>query len=93
MLEPSSLPFKLEEMPNVFTQFRQQVENHKLKFASPIEAPSTISPLPKNITKLADISTAPNKAIFSGGESRALMHLKQYFDRHLPDTYKKTRNQ
>jgi len=96
MLDPSSLPFQLEEMPNVFTQFRQQVERHKLKFASPIDAPSTIPPLPiniKNITKLADISTASNKAIFSGGESRALIHLEQYFERRLPDTYKKTRNQ
>jgi len=96
MLDPSSLPFQLEEMPNVFTQFRQQVERHKLKFTSPIDAPSTIPPLPiniKNITKLADISTASNKAIFSGGESRALIHLEQYFERRLPDTYKKTRNQ
>ena len=39
MLDPQSLPFLPEGMPDIFTQFRQQVEKHKLRFAMPVDAP------------------------------------------------------
>jgi deoxyribodipyrimidine photo-lyase len=96
MIAPQSLPFKPEQMPDVFTQFRQQVEKQKLRFANPVEAPARVPPLPMGIEAL-DQSTyfdAPTtKKSFLGGESRALLHIDQYFDRRLPDTYKQTRNQ
>jgi deoxyribodipyrimidine photo-lyase len=96
MLDPQYLPFKLDQMPDVFTQFRQQVEKQKLKFADPIAAPSRTPPLPigiKAISQVSYLETQFDKKSFLGGESRALLHIEQYFDRRLPDTYKQTRNQ
>jgi deoxyribodipyrimidine photo-lyase len=96
MLDPQSLPFELLKMPDVFTQFRQQVERSKLKLTSPVDAPMVIPPLPsirKPIHQSAYLDTSPGDASFQGGESKALAHLEQYFERRLPDTYKQTRNQ
>lgn len=96
MLDLQTLPFKLEDMPDVFTQFRQQVEKQKLRFASPIQAPARIPPLPagsKALTEKTYLNMLSSKKSFLGGESRALLHIEQYFDRRLPDTYKQTRNQ
>ncbi len=95
MLDPQALPFKVEEMPDVFTQFRQQIEKHQLRFADPVDAPSSIPPLPSNREALCQGSSCDmlsRKKSFLGGESRALLHIEQYFDRRLPDTYKQTRN-
>jgi deoxyribodipyrimidine photo-lyase len=96
MLDPQSLPFKLNEMPDIFSQFRQKVEACKLKFSNPIDTPLSIPPLPSNSGQIGSqkseyLSTIDK--LFFGGESRALIHIEQYFDRRLPDTYKQTRNQ
>ena len=96
MLDPQSLPFKLENMPDIFTQFRQQVEKTRLKFTDPVDAPLDIPPLPGSIDLfsefVADDVSNGNK-LFPGGESAALAHIEQYFNRRLPDSYKQTRNQ
>ena len=95
MIEPNSLPFDLADMPGVFTQFRLQVEKHKIKFTPPIDSPAAIPPLPL-ITGIKNESSPLQVVIkdklFYGGESKALYHIGQYFDRRLADTYKKTRN-
>jgi deoxyribodipyrimidine photo-lyase len=96
ILEPQSLPFQLEQMPDVFTQFRQQVEKQKLRFANPTEAPTKIPLLSMGteaINQASYLETQFDMKSFLGGESRALLHIEQYFDRRLPDTYKQTRNQ
>ena len=101
MLDPRSLPFELEEMPAVFTQFRLRVEKHKLKFTTPLESPTVVAPLPEDWELLKDsitigkkpLDTTPSDKTFHGGEGKALAHIKQYFDRRLADTYKKTRNE
>jgi deoxyribodipyrimidine photo-lyase len=96
MLDPQSLPFNLEDMPDIFTQFRQQVEKHQFKFASPIDAPTRVPPLPDNsqiFAQVTRIDMSSASTLFSGGEGKVLLHLDQYFDRRLPDTYKQTRNQ
>ena len=96
MLDPKSLPFKLNEMPDIFTQFRQKVEACKLKFSNPIDTPLTSPPLPSNSSQIesqkSEVLLTADKP-FLGGERRALSHIEQYFDRRLPDTYKQTRNQ
>jgi deoxyribodipyrimidine photo-lyase len=95
MLDPQTLPFKLHEMPDIFTQFRQKVELSQLKFARPIESPLSIPPLPshsKHIKSLASECVSGVDKPFSGGENNALLHMEQYFLRRLPDTYKQTRN-
>ena len=96
MIEPKDLPFDLQEMPDVFTKFRQAVERSSLFYSEPIVAPKHIPPLP-----LVNIVTKPNEyssagqvdPLFNGGELSALAHISQYFERRLPDTYKQTRNQ
>ena len=96
MLDPQSLPFQVNEMPDIFTQFRQQVEKKKLKFADPIHSPKSIPPLPISSGlsyKSHNRNTQLSISKFQGGEQNAQIHIQQYFQRRLPDTYKQTRNQ
>ena len=96
MIDPQSLPFQLQEMPDIFTQFRQKIEKHQLKFTNPVNAPISIPPLPCNwkpFNQFAGFDTSLGNQLFLGGESRVLIHIDQYFARRLPDTYKQTRNQ
>jgi len=96
MLDPQALPFLLQEMPDIFTQFRQQVEKHKLRFTKPEVAPKEIPPLPA-LEMSSIVQSYPNAqtqfCLFQGGEQSARAHISQYFERRLPDTYKQTRNQ
>ena len=96
MLDPQSLPFELEKMPDVFTAFRQEVEKAQLKFAQPINVPKKIPPLPVALP-LGSILPSRIQAVshhyLLGGASHARAHLKQYLERRLPDGYKETRNQ
>lgn len=96
MLDPHALPFRLEVMPDVFTQFRQQIEKHQLRFTLPAQAPKNIPPLPifdAAPLALPGRSSEPGSKLFQGGEKTAQAHIQQYFKRRLPDTYKQTRNQ
>jgi deoxyribodipyrimidine photo-lyase len=96
MLDPQSLPFKPEHMPEIFTQFRQQVERQKISFANPVGNKQAISPLPDKGRPNSQQTTSTNlrsKSPFIGGESQAHTHINQYFERRLVDTYKQTRNQ
>lgn len=96
MLEPQALPFALEKMPDVFTAFRREVERAQLKFAQPISTPKKIPLLPRLLPQ-HPISPSRTQAVahpyFVGGASYAQIHLKQYLERRLPDSYKETRNQ
>jgi deoxyribodipyrimidine photo-lyase len=95
MLDPQSLPFSPQEMPDIFTQFRQQVEKKKLRFTDPIQAPQRVPPLPiHDLSFFAQIDQddALRDGIFQGGEHSANSHIEQYFGRRLPDTYKQNRN-
>lgn len=102
LLDPVRLPFAINELPGVFSNFRRLVERDGNLGASPVTAPTSIPPLPvllasteAAVTALrapsVNSSAAP-KCLFQGGESHALAHLKQYLARQLPHTYKATRN-
>jgi len=39
MLDLIDMPFELEDMPDIFTQFRQKIEKAGLRFAEPVRAP------------------------------------------------------
>jgi deoxyribodipyrimidine photo-lyase len=106
MIDPKDLPFALGQMPDMFTAFRQKIENAKLRFAKPASRPSTIPPLPNELNQIDQSQNLNNQRIankkditdsteliFKGGETLALQHIEQYFERRLPDTYKQTRNQ
>ena len=96
MLDPHSLPFDLQDMPDVFTQFRLKVEKHKLKFTEPIDSPlkvSSLPPLSETLKPTVNLNTSPCEKLYYGGESKGSAHIEQYFERRLVDTYKKTRNE
>jgi deoxyribodipyrimidine photo-lyase len=82
MLDPQTLPFSLNEMPDVFTQFRQQVEKKKLRFAKPIEAPRKLPPLPNKL-RMTDLHhrniDAPSNALFIGEDLQLKRMLSKIF--------------
>ena len=96
MLDSQSLPFQMQEMPDVFTQFRQQIEKNKFRFAYPVDPLKSIPPLPAidiSSTESLGRNTISTGGKFQGGEQSVHTHIQQYFERRLPDTYKQTRNQ
>lgn len=98
MLSPQDLPFDLESMPDMFTQFRREVEAVKLRNAEPIPAPATCPPLPQSIDAIANKALASNSpssagTLYQGGEEAATLHLTRYLELRFPDSYKQTRNQ
>ena len=96
MLDPQTLPFELEKMPDVFTAFRREVERAQLKFAQPINAPKKIPSLPAILSQASMLPTtaqSDSHPYLLGGASHAQAHLRQYLERRLPDSYKETRNQ
>ena len=97
MLDPKDLPFELADTPDVFTAFRREVERAQLKYAQPIDIPRRIPELPTGLPQgvIERPSIIPSSAhpYLLGGASHAQAHLKQYFERCLPDSYKETRNQ
>ncbi len=98
MLDPQYLPFGVQDMPDMFTQFRRAVEGVGLRFANPLTTLKALPPLPsiKDFGELVTEVVLAHGQIqldYSGGESHARAHLEQYLERRLPDTYKETRNQ
>ncbi len=96
MCSLESLPFPVQDMPNIFTQFRKEIERSGLRFTNPVAAPFKIPALPaclKILPREFDGEEVVLANYFLGGERAALAHLKQYLLRRLPDTYKATRNQ
>ncbi|OYY51983.1 MAG: deoxyribodipyrimidine photolyase, partial [Polynucleobacter sp. 35-46-207] len=98
MIDPGALPFDIQKMPDVFTQFRQAVEREKWRFAQPIGAPTSLAPMPvilqgQHFPQRVSGIGKTTSLYCCGGEDAAQAHLKQYLERRLPDTYKQTRNQ
>ncbi len=103
LYHPDELPFSLARLPDVFTQFRKQVEAEVQPY-DPLPAPKTLPPLPAGLDpgSLPELATwgltlppADDRAVlaFEGGETAALARLKHYFWQgdHLQH-YKETRN-
>lgn len=104
LIEPSNFPFSIENLPNVFTEFRKKIEQRwEVK---------TVVNKPNFILKTIDlpfVSTLPTieqlgyttlihdeRSAFpcKGGETEALRHLKKYIWEHQQiKTYKETRNE
>tara|TARA_Y100000296_G_scaffold65816_1_gene77617 strand:- start:2108 stop:3415 length:1308 start_codon:yes stop_codon:yes gene_type:complete len=98
LFEAQSLPFSIEEMPDVFSPFRRKVEKH----CEPLAVHPTIERLPPSFTPAIDASflvtldldlPEPSDSTFIGGETAALSQLNKYlFAWHAAPTYKETRN-
>ncbi|UKT64532.1 DASH family cryptochrome [Pedobacter mucosus] len=101
LYQPQNLPFEIENIPNVFTDFRKKVESNSNVediFDRPIKV-STPKNLLFNLPSLASLGLenvnkdARSVIDFKGGSFAAHERLQQYFfqDKHL-STYKETRN-
>jgi deoxyribodipyrimidine photo-lyase len=100
LLDPDDLPFKISEIPNVFTSFRQKVEKvWKVKPRQEVQIGSVVGFVPR-IPDSASLCTFEdtNSLValpfdFRGGETAAWERVKQYFWETLSlSVYKETRN-
>jgi deoxyribodipyrimidine photo-lyase len=99
----ADLPFPVSQTPEVFTQFRKEVERI-VQVRRPIPAPQHLHPLPENlnpgeIPTLAQLDyqgyAADDRSVlpFRGGATTALNRLNYYlWQSDLAQTYKETRN-
>lgn len=101
---PDDLPFKISELPELFTQFRKQVEKSTL-YNKPIEAPEQIvGELPQGFRvgeipsahELGTTDLSPDERAhrtYRGGQTAGLDRLDEYVWRHdRLRVYKQTRN-
>jgi deoxyribodipyrimidine photo-lyase len=100
---PEDLPFKIDFVPELFTDFRKQIEK-KSAIEEPLPTPEKLSALPNietakipTITELGLKQPIADRRVvlkFIGGESAALQRLKHYFwDTNCLRSYKETRNE
>lgn len=99
---PEDLPFSINKIPELYTNFRKQVEN-KSSIKSAINPPKKLSYIPE--IKLGEIPTLDKLGLetikfdqraaikFIGGETTAIKRLKDYFwQQDCLKNYKQTRN-
>jgi deoxyribodipyrimidine photo-lyase len=100
----ADLPFKIEDVPRVFTRFRKKIQD-KIPIADPIPSPQQL-PAPPDLEMAGDEWPAyealglsepseSNRAVlpFQGGERRALERLRYYlWESDQVQKYKFTRN-
>ncbi len=98
----ADLPFTIDNLPELYTSFRKQVEKKSL-IKQALAAPQKLSPLPEikagELPTLAELGLETPKyderAVlkFSGGETQALKRLQIYFwQEDCLKEYKETRN-
>lgn len=107
LLEPSELPFQINDLPLVFTTFRNQVEKAKCIPAAPVAKISAFPAMPASAAAVAEFDVqawsgevaAEYRSAFCyqqmparAGEEAALQHLQHYFQSARARTYKDTRN-
>ena len=99
---PEDLPFSIDQTPELYTNFRKQVEQ-KSAINQSIPAPNKLPPLPDielgKIPTLADFNLATpefdDRGVlrFKGGETEAIKRLQDYFwQQDCLRDYKQTRN-
>ena len=96
LLHPADLPFPVQNLPRVFTAFRQAVERD-LIVRPPVDAPARLC-TPQEWAQQAFLPFEPLPSDprgvlhFGGGRAAALERLRHYFATSAPSTYKATRN-
>ena len=102
LFHPNNLPFSTQRIPELFTEFRKNVEN-KSNVEPLFDTPTKLQ-TPFSATKIPTLSQLgfesnqhqknPNAVLdFKGGETEALNHLHSYlWTKDLLKTYKDTRN-
>jgi deoxyribodipyrimidine photo-lyase len=103
LCHPEDLPFKIYQLPELFTNFRKQVEKTFL-IRSTFPAPTKLPPLPSldcgDIPTISELGLEmpeeePRAVLkFIGGESQGIARLQDYFwQENCLGNYKETRNQ
>lgn len=102
LYHPDNLPFEPDRVPEVFTQFRRQVESRstvEAAWPTPIALPPLPSVDPGKLPTLDDLGLAlpepdPRAVLsFKGGETAGLQRLQDYvWTADCLKTYKETRN-
>lgn len=103
LYHPDDLPFAVQNLPEVFTQFRKQVEKHSTVYEA-FATPETLPPLPPKLNPGA-MPTAAQLGVaiaepdergvltFQGGETAGLARLQDYiWEADCLKVYKQTRN-
>ena len=96
------LPFPITQTPDIFTQFRKEVEK-VVQVRKPLDTPGDIAcepgllPEPGDIPGLLDLGFSeeelPDDFVFEGGETAGLERLHYYlWETDLVQQYKETRN-
>lgn len=89
------LPFIVDDLPKIFTPFRQRVESIALlpPAAPPQELPPAIASASDPLPMLSLPAASPHAMIFFGGETAGLAQLQYYLhDTSHVSHYKETRN-
>ena len=98
------IPFELSNLPDIFTNFRKEIEAKKIKPDKPLTIDQKINEIKsindeESITFKEELKAYTKSSFpisdnrFSGGEDRGLAYLETYFSSNKPSTYKKTRNE
>ncbi len=66
LLDPAALPWPVQQLPRVFTPFRQAVENASLRPAAPLPAPAALPPWPQGVPAPYLHDPASTLAAFAG---------------------------
>jgi deoxyribodipyrimidine photo-lyase len=102
LYDPSDLPFPLERLPDIFTNFRKAVEG-RVDVLAPLPKPKALQNLPLGLQEgaiptLDELGISPLQTHpladyrVNGGETAAEAHWEEYLaERHL-SSYKETRN-
>lgn len=102
LFHPKDIPFSIENIPNVFTQFRNKCEKASKIRTESVAKPMLISNLIENETQIPTLEdlgfeefvTDSRTAFpFEGGENQALQRMENYFwETENLSIYKETRN-
>ena len=66
LLDPAALPWPVQQLPRVFTPFRQAVEHAGLSPAAPLPAPAALPPWPQGVPVQSLHDSASALAAFAG---------------------------
>lgn len=94
MFDPTTLPFAPQEMPDIFTAFRQKIEQSGVPPREPLAAPMHLPSAPPEIESVANNVTLGQPVTTKlAGERSAHAAVSAYFATEHPQHYKQTRNQ
>ena len=103
LYHPDDLPFAISALPELFTQFRKQVEKESTVY-EPVRSPQRLASLPEgmvlgNLPSLPDFGLSQptidprQKITFTGGETAGWARVRDYiWTRDRLRVYKETRN-